>query len=327
MPFKQLGSPNPKYLAATDILIGDMSDINNEFLLYDRPIILLANAWLRENFPDVGIKTDLTGLEEAIKRSIDNPNEYKQQREHWLAKTIYKPDGSSSKRCIDMMLEKSQISNPRFVFIHGGDPVRKRNLEPMVQEAEKIGLETSFVVSVGKNGGQNDTIYVAAHVADLNIIGGYKVHFDHGLKGKGTANVDAARKDYKENGYFPLNDLHITAGEAGQERTQMLLGPYAERAVIAGYPKADTLLRLNTEENKKEICKELGFDAGKPLITYAPAGKETYGKPGGSLSSKVLDILSEAASQQNYNILIKLKYPKGMIIWQAINKLRRMLAI
>ena len=46
MPYQQVASPNAKYLAATDILIGDMSDINYEFLLFDRPIILSRQATL-----------------------------------------------------------------------------------------------------------------------------------------------------------------------------------------------------------------------------------------------------------------------------------------
>lgn len=327
MPLKQIASPDPKYLAATDILLGDMSDTNYEFLLFDRPIILLANQWLRENFPDIGLKTDLAGLEDAIKRSLDNPGEYKEQRRDWLKKTIYQPDGLSSNRCIDIMLERAKITGPKFVFIHGGDSVKRTNLEPMVKEAEKRGLETTFVVSHKKKRGQSDTIYVAAHVANLNISGGYKVHFDHGLKGKGTANVDAAKKYYEENGYFPLNDLHITAGEVGQERTEMLLGPYSARATIVGYPKADDLIKLNTEENKKSVYKELGFDISKPLITYTPAGKESHEKPGGSLSKETIAKLTEIASRYDYNILIKLKYPRGIIILQALNKLRRLLPI
>jgi len=327
MPLKQISSPDPKYLAATDILIGDMSDTNYEFLLFDRPVILLANQWLRANFPDIGIKTDLAGLEAAIKRSIDNPGEFKEERGYWLQRTICEPDGSSSKRCIDVMLERSKITAPKFVFIHGGDSVKRTNLQPMVREVGKRGITASFVSSVKKNRGQSDTIYVAAHVADLNSSGGYKVHFDHGLKGKGTANVEASQKSYKENGYFPLIDLHITAGEVGQERTEMLLGPYSDRATIAGYPKADDLIRLNTEENKKSVCKELGFDVSKPLITYAPAAKESYMKPGGSLSKETIDKLKEIALRYDYNVLIKLKYPRNAIIWQAVNKLKRLLNI
>ena len=130
MPFRQIGSAEAKYLAATDVLIGDMSNTNYEFLLYDRPIILLANEWLRKNFPDIGIKTDLAGLLDAIERSVKNPDEFKAQRKCWLEKTIYQPDGLTSKRYIDIILSKCQIENPRFVFIHGNNSVRKTNLEP-----------------------------------------------------------------------------------------------------------------------------------------------------------------------------------------------------
>ena len=52
--YVRIGSPDPKYLAATDVLIGDMSNINYEFLLLDRPIILIANNWLKDTFPDIG---------------------------------------------------------------------------------------------------------------------------------------------------------------------------------------------------------------------------------------------------------------------------------
>lgn len=86
MSYKIIGSAEPKYLAVTDILIGDMSNVNYEFLFYDRPIILLANDWLRENFPDIGIKTDLYGLEEAIERSLKNPDEFKEPRKFWKRK-------------------------------------------------------------------------------------------------------------------------------------------------------------------------------------------------------------------------------------------------
>ena len=327
MPYKQIGSGDLKYLAATDILIGDMSNVNYEFSLFDKPVILLANEWLRENFPDIGIKTDLAGLEDAIKRSLDNPDEYKEQREYWLKKTIHQPDGLSSKRCLNTIVERSEITRPEFVFIHGNNSVCRWSLEPLVAEAEKRGLRTSFVAMVKKNRGQGDTIYVAAHVVHLNISGGYKVHFDHGLKGKGTTNVEAARESYEKEGYFPLIDLHITEGEMSFEKTQIFVGPYKDRVVMVGSPKSDYLLKLNTEENKVSAYKELGFDPGKPLITYAPAGKESYIKPGGSLSREVIDRLKEIASRYDYNILIKLKYPRGIIIVQALNKLRRMLQI
>lgn len=326
MSFKQIGTPNPKYLAATDILIGDMSDLNYEFLLFGRPVILLANTWLRENFSDIGIKADLAGLEDAIRRSIDNPDEYKEQREYWLKRTMHKPDGFSSKRCIDVILERAGIDKPKFVFLYGSDPVQKAQLEPLLTEAKRRGLRTNFIARLKEDAhGQNDTIYVAAHVENLNISGGYKVHFDHGLKGKGTANVETQVKYYEENAYFPLINLHITAGEAGQERTEMLLGPNSDRAMLVGYPKADVFIKFNTKQNKIAVCRKLGFEPDKPLITYVPAGEESYIKPGGSLSQEVIDKLKEMAFKNDYNILVKLKYPKPPFVIRCLKELKRIL--
>jgi len=42
-----IGSADAKYLAATDILIGDMSNINYEFLLFNKPIILIDNKSIK----------------------------------------------------------------------------------------------------------------------------------------------------------------------------------------------------------------------------------------------------------------------------------------
>ena len=67
-------------LLNSDILIGDMSDVNYEFLVFNRPIILLANDWVRQEFPDIGIKCNLNNLLEAIHQSIQNPNEYETNR-------------------------------------------------------------------------------------------------------------------------------------------------------------------------------------------------------------------------------------------------------
>ncbi len=131
MACKIIGSPNPRYLAATDVLIGDMSDINYEFLLFDRPIILLANKWLKKNFPDVGIKTDLNNLELAIKRSIINPKEFSKKRKYWLNKTMYKPDGNSSSRVIYAIIKYFKVSNPFIILIHGNNEVLKTHLDPL----------------------------------------------------------------------------------------------------------------------------------------------------------------------------------------------------
>jgi len=44
-------------------------------------------------------------------------------------------------------------------------------------------------------------------------------------------------------------------------------------------------LKLNTKKNKQSVCKELGFNPDKLIITYAPAGKYSYPfKQGASLA-------------------------------------------
>lgn len=324
MPFRQIGSAEAKYLAATDVLIGDMSNTNYEFLLYDRPVILLANEWLRNNFPDIGIKTDLDGLLGAIERSLRNPDEFKAQRKYWLDKAIYKPDGLTSKRYIDIILSRCQIENPHFVFIHGNNSVRKTNLNPLAKETRRRGIKTEYVAAVGLNKTKSDTVYIASHYQDLlNIQYGYKVHIDHDLKSKATINLEKAIKDHKEHNYMPLTDLYIVAGEAGDEYTKTVLGPLSDRRIIGGYPKADDLIRLNTRENKISVLKELGFDINKPLITYAPAGMESYEKPGGSLSNEVIEVLKEISEKTDYNVLAKLKYPKRSSLLRLLGKLKR----
>ena len=308
------------------MLIGDMSNTNYEFLLYDKPVILLANEWLKENFPNIGIKTDLNGLFDAIERSLQNPDEFKVARKHWLEKTIYKPDGFTSKRYIDIVLSKCQIENPTLVLIHGNDSVRKTNLEPLLEEVRNRGMKTQYVAAVSNDSAKSDAVYIGAHYEDLlNIPTGYKVHIDHDLKGKGTNNVEMAIRDHTKHNYMPATDLYIIAGEAGNEYTKTVLGPLHNRRVIGGYPKGDKLIGLNTPENRTSVFKELEFDVNKPLITYAPAAKQGYAKPGGSLSPEIIAKLKELSKETNYNILVKLKYPGPSPLIRFLSKGKRIL--
>ena len=325
MPIKQIGSPDPRYLAATDILIGDMSDINYEFLLFDRPIILLANEWLRENFPDIGIKTDLESIQRAIERSITKPEEYAQTRKYWLNKIMYKPDGDSSNRVIDTIILYSKIEKPFILLIHGTDEVLKVHLDPLYEVIKKRNIEVTYVIFLNNNqyGNKDNLICVSAHNRLLNDVPcGYKVHIDHGVKGRGVTDFEKQLIQYKQMDYFPMVDLHITEGEVSYEKTKKLLGPYSERAVMVGYPKSDTLLKLNTRENKISVCKELGFDPDKLLITYAPAGRYSYPfKQGASLSPEVIKRLKDISKHADYNLLIKLKQAQLSVPSQIVRKL------
>lgn len=325
MPIKQIGSPDPKYLAATDILIGDMSDINYEFLLFDRPIILLANQWLKDNFPDIGIKTSLKSLEGAIERSIKKPEEFARQRKYWLKKVMYKPDGNSSNRVIDTIIKYSNIDNPFMLLIHGNSEVLKTHLDPLYGAIEKRNFKVAYANTFNKKryDYKNNLICISAHNLLLNDVPySYKVHIDHGVKGIGVADFEKQLIQYKEMDYFQKVDLHITEGEVSYEKTKKLLGSYSERVVMVGYPKSDTLLKLNTKENRISVCKELGFDPDSLLITYAPAAEKSSIKPGGSLSSDVIKYLNDLSKKIDYNLLIKLKFKKATLFGRGLKKVK-----
>jgi len=309
VPLRRIASTDAKYLAATDILIGDMSDINYEFLLFDRPVILLANAWLREHFPDIGIKTDLDGLENAIHRSIDSPDEYQEQRQYWLKKTTHLPDGRSSRRVLQTIIERSGFTKPRWFFPHGNNTVRRQMLLPLYEEAAEEGFEAREIVSGPYDESVEPTIYVGANNKNLSFAGGFKVHIDHGLKGEGVLIMEREIAHYRNHDYFPHVDLHVTEGQCAFETTKALLGPYQDRAAMVGYARSDHLLRHNTAENRAAVFKELRFDSARPLITYAPAGGLREGKPGGSLSDEVLRALNRISKENGHNVLVKLKYP------------------
>lgn len=325
MSIKQIASPEAKYLAATDILIGDMSDINYEFLIYNRPIILLANEWLRVNFPDIGIKTDLANLENAIKQSIQHPKEYESARKHWLYRTINKPFENASKLILNIAIKKSNFVDPTIELVYGNNPVRKTNLMPIYEEGLKKNLKIKLVPKLS-NTDSPEKVYIAAHFDDLNIDNGFKVHLDHGLKGKGTANLEISINDYKKNNYFPNIDLHITAGKEGFLRTTtLLLGPNRDRCVIGGYPKTNKLIKENTEHNRKAVCNELDFNPDKKIITYAPAGPFCYEKPGGTLSYKVIRKLKKISKLNDFNVLIKLKNKKHRPLFLPLKKIKSFL--
>lgn len=328
MAYKIIGSPDIRYLAATDILIGDMSDINYEFLLFDRPIILLANDWLMKHFPDIGLKTNIDGLEDAIMRSISEPKEFSEKRKYWLGKTIYKPGQDSSGRVIDAILEHFKVKEPYFEILHGNSDVLKTHLKPLYQSlmARKINCEYIGEFSGDTKTSENNYIFISANNWLLNNIKfGYKVHIDHGVKGIGTTDFRNQIPQYEEMKYFPNVDLHITEGIVSFEKTRRLLGPNSNRALLVGYPKSDSLLELNNIQNKVLICKELGFDSRKILITYAPAGKYSYPyKQGASLSKEVINrLIRISKNNQDINILIKLKSPPLPLFKRVINKLFR----
>ena len=311
MSYRIVGDSDAKYLAATDIFIGDMSDINYEFLVFNRPIILLANDWVQKEFPNIGIKCNIESIRNAIERSIAYPNEFEKNRLKWLSKTHHKADGKSSERVLDTILEYANFEHPEIVFISGNNKVLKDTLQPLYNEAKKRELSCKFIEYFSDTNKQNNVIYISSHNELLSFSHGYKVHIDHGNKGPGVTDIEHKIKQWKDNHYWPNTDLFITEGEISHERTKKVLGKHSHKAVMVGFPRSDDYVRLNTKENKISVCSSLQFDPDKILVTYAPAGKYSYPfKQGASLSKKVLKYLRKLSQETDYNILVKLKYSK-----------------
>ena len=323
MAYKIVHSSDPKYLAAADILIGDMSDINYEFLVFNRPIILLASDWVLKEFPEIGIKSDLTNLLKAIYRSIQNPKEYEKNRKIWLAKTHYKPDGKSSKRVINKIIAFTKMDGPRLIFIHGNNEVLKNTVKPIYQEAINQGYSCKFIDRFSKSTHLKENIYISSHNELLDFSCGIKIHLDHGNKGPGVSPLDYKKKQWKNNNYWCNTDMFITEGEISHEETKICLGPYPEKAVMVGFPRSDDYLRLNTSENKTSVCNELRLDYKLPLVIYAPAGKYSYPtKQGATLSRSVIKHIKKISQSKDFNILVKLKYPRSWIFQRILKKIK-----
>jgi len=93
---------------------------------------------------------------------------------------------------------------------------------------------------------------------------------------------------------------------------------------MVGYPKSDDFLFFNTEQNKIDVCKELGFSINKPIVTYGSAGEYSFPfKQGASLSKDVLLYLKNIAKKSDFNLLIKLKHPQINILKKQLIKFKK----
>tara|TARA_B100000963_G_scaffold361656_1_gene398489 strand:+ start:7006 stop:7992 length:987 start_codon:yes stop_codon:yes gene_type:complete len=318
--FKIINESYPNILSVTDILIGDMSDINYEFLLVDKPIILISNAWLDKNFPDLGERiSNIKQLHKTLLK-IQNIDNFVKNRDFYKKKAFFIYNNTNSKETLRKIIEFSNIDNPIISLHHNNNQIYKSNLLPLKKAAENMHLE----VYENFSNSLPNIIHIAAHFAVLknpSISNDFCVHLDHGLKGDGTANVEISLADYKKNNFFPNVDLHITAGPMGFERTKKLLGTNSDRAIQGAYPKADYIINGNNNNNRYSICKRYNLDPNLPIITYASAGEESLEKPGGSLSKEIIAELRNIHKLGGYNVVVKLKY-KHYFIRRAFSKMK-----
>jgi hypothetical protein len=210
-----------------------------------------------------------------------------------------------------VIIEKSGITNPYILFIHGDNDVSKVHLDPLFSAAREKCFSCGFAGYFDEktHASQKDLLIVSTHNNILDDIKyGYRIHIDHSVKGKGVTDFNSLCLLYKEKEYYKNTDLQVTEGEISFENTKLLMGPLKDRVIMAGYPKSDTLLKYNTAENKEQVYRELGLKNDRILITYAPTGKYRYPfKQGASLSKEMLNHLKIIAKTNDYNILVKLR--------------------
>ena len=99
-----------KLFLVSDIVVACHTSIATEAMVADLPVIsydpgyVLADfSFSRDEFPALNGSWGM--IEEHIKRSLEQPDEFKELREKWIQKQIFKADGNATKRSVDAILE------------------------------------------------------------------------------------------------------------------------------------------------------------------------------------------------------------------------------
>lgn len=95
-------------MAASDLLIGDVSSVTREYLAFRRPFIFLSNRpkWMwskrKTKLWECGeIVTNSNNMWYGVERALDNPDRYLEVINRHFRNTFFKPDGKASKRAAD----------------------------------------------------------------------------------------------------------------------------------------------------------------------------------------------------------------------------------
>jgi len=97
-------------MAASDLLIGDVSSVTREYLTFKRPFVFLSNRpkWMwkkqKKTLWECGeVVTKPERLWPAVKRALNKPEQYRKQIEKHFDVTFYKPDGNASFRAAEII--------------------------------------------------------------------------------------------------------------------------------------------------------------------------------------------------------------------------------
>jgi len=83
--------------------------------------------------------------------TIKNPEKYAEQRRYWHQKTMYKPDGNSSERIIDTIIQYSKMKNPFLLLLHGNNEVLKTHLNPLFGTTVQLNIESDYIAFFNKS--------------------------------------------------------------------------------------------------------------------------------------------------------------------------------
>jgi CDP-glycerol glycerophosphotransferase (TagB/SpsB family) len=99
-------------MAASDLLIGDVSSVTREYLAFKKPFVFLSCKpkwlWQKQKIAlwECGeVVTRVKKVRSAIEKSLENPTEYMRVIENHFSNTFYRPDGNAAKRAKKAILK------------------------------------------------------------------------------------------------------------------------------------------------------------------------------------------------------------------------------
>ena len=107
-----------KLFLISDVVVAGHTSVPTEAMVADIPIVMYETGHFLAGFPFSdreypALKGSWNVMENNIKRSLEQPNEFQQLRKKWVEKNIFKPDGNASKRAAEAIMELLQVPSQK----------------------------------------------------------------------------------------------------------------------------------------------------------------------------------------------------------------------